>query len=155
MFCVVYVLRRAGEKLPAEVVRTRPHVGWLHLGEDARKFYPQEVARLFRNEKDEVDVLDPIISVGRVRTKGGGLLIFGREEVRQSVTIPQTWWARPGPLDDLTTELTPSRSQQNATPAQRLQTDPAVDARRRGEIVGASMTNHYSRRGSFSPVEKS
>ena len=49
MWVVVYVLRRAGEKLPTDVMRSRPVTGWLHLGPDTRKVYPSIAARLFRS----------------------------------------------------------------------------------------------------------
>lgn len=101
VLCVIYVLRRAGEKLPAEVVRTRPHVGWLYLGQDERKFFPQVTARLYRDSKTEVDVIDPLICAHVKAIKRGGILIAGQNEVRSSMVERQAWWAVPGPLDDL------------------------------------------------------
>jgi len=103
VLCVVYVLRRAGEKLPVETVRAHPAAGWLYLGQDTRKFHPQIAARLFRDSKSEVDVIEPLIHPQVKAIKNGGLLIVGLHEVRSSVTVRQAWWVVPGPLDDMTT----------------------------------------------------
>lgn len=103
MLCVVYVLRRAGEKLPVDQVRAHPNAGWLYLGEDTRKFYPQTACRLFRDRKSEVDLVEPLINPTVKAIKQGGLLIVGQQEVRSSVTTRQAWWCVPGLLDDATT----------------------------------------------------
>lgn len=101
MLCVVYVLRRKGERLPVEEVRARPHVGWLTVDRDVRVYYPQEAARLFRSETDQVDLIEPMVHP-RARIKKGCILLRGSEDVRSSVTNAQAWWCVPGPLDDRT-----------------------------------------------------
>lgn len=101
MLCVVYVLRRTGGKLPVDVVRAHPHVGWLYLGRDTRKAFPQEACRLFRDGKTEVDVIEPLVHPSVKTIQRGGILIVGKQEVRSSVLDRQAWWVVPGPLDDL------------------------------------------------------
>jgi hypothetical protein len=102
VLCLVYVLRRHGEKLPPDIVRSHPNAGWLYLGEDTRKFYPQVACRLFRDSKSEVDVIEPLICATVKTIKNGGLLISGQQEVRSNVTHRQAWWCIPGPMDDTT-----------------------------------------------------
>lgn len=104
MQCVVYVLRRAGKKLPLDVVKSRPHQGWLVLGDDSRKFYPRPAARLFSTHATRIDVITPIVQAHVIKIERGGILIFGQEEAdeRQAPDPPQAWWCMPGPLDDLT-----------------------------------------------------
>ena len=104
MFCVVYVLRREGRKLPPEVVRDRPAVGWLELDQHPLKAHPERVARLLEIKGSDVDLIQMIVHAHVRRISNGGLLIFG-QEVRSTYgapNVPQVWWCRPGPLDDLT-----------------------------------------------------
>lgn len=101
MLCVVYVLRRGGEKLPSDVVKRRPHVGWLYFGDDSRKVHRQEALRLFQAQKVLIDVVEPLIYPRLQRIDKGGMLFVGNEEVRSSTTQKQAWWVLPGPLDDL------------------------------------------------------
>lgn len=101
MHAVVYVLRRSGEKLPPDVVKSRPYVGWLHWGQDSRKYYPQEAVRLFQRQGTEMDVVEPLAHPIMRKIDRGGMLITGTEEVRNSITQRQAWWVVPGPLDDL------------------------------------------------------
>lgn len=102
MLCTIYLCRRNGEKLPPDIIRTRPNIGWLVVDQDPRTSTPREVARLVRNEKLAVDVVEPMINV-RVRVKRDGLLITGEEEQAgyQTPTHQQTWWCRVGAFDDL------------------------------------------------------
>lgn len=102
MWVVVYQLRRLGEKLPPEIVRSRPAAGWLYWGEDTRKAYPQESARLFEKANTQVDVIDPLLFPVMKKIARGGMLINGQQEYRSSVSHRQTWWVLPGPLDDTT-----------------------------------------------------
>lgn len=104
MLCVVYLLRRAGEKLPAEVVKNRPHPGWLHFGQDSRKVLPQITARLFKDRTLTGDLIEPLIHAHVKKIERGGMLIYGQEESARSgaMPVPQIWWCVPGPLDDLT-----------------------------------------------------
>ena len=103
MLCTVFVIRKNGKKLPADVLKGRPNIGWLVVDLDSRKVEPREAARLYRNERLAVDVIEPMINV-RVRVRKGGLLISGEEEQPgyQVQTLPQTWWCKPGAYDDLT-----------------------------------------------------
>jgi len=102
VLCTVYICRRNGEKLPPDLVRTRPNIGWIVVDRDPRTAAPREMARLVRNEKLDVDVIPPIINV-RVRIKLNGLLISGEEEEpgREARKVRQTWWCRLGAFDDL------------------------------------------------------
>lgn len=104
MQCVVYLLRRAGQKLPSETVKSRPHVGWLFYGQDSRKYYPQLTARLFANSQLATDVIEPLVHANIKKVERGGILIYGQEEVHAygAPHVPQIWWCMPGPLDDLT-----------------------------------------------------
>lgn len=104
MLCVVYVLRREGRKLPAEVVRNRPAVGWLQLDQHPQKAYPERVARLLKSEGSDVDLVQMMVHAHVRRINRGGLLIFGQEEQTRyrEPHLPQVWWCMPGPLDDTT-----------------------------------------------------
>lgn len=102
MWVVVYQLRRAGEKLPKEIVRARPAVGWLYLGRDTRKAYPQEVARLFEKSVNEVDVIEPLVFPVLKKIERGGMLLTGLQDGGRPTMDRQAWWVKPGPLDDLT-----------------------------------------------------
>lgn len=102
MWVVVYQLRRAGQKLPQEIVRARPAVGYLYFGADPRKAYPSEVIRLFKAPTGEQDVIEPMVYPALKKIERGGMLFRGSEEVRSATTQPQVWWVLPGPLDDLT-----------------------------------------------------
>ena len=99
MFCTVYLLRENGEKLSKEAVRAQPHVGWLYLGKDTRKFYPQEAARLFRSARD--DVISVLVHPQVKTIQRGGMLIRGQEEcvTPQMVNAAQAWWVVPRPSD--------------------------------------------------------
>lgn len=105
MLVVAYVLRYHGEKLDGEIVRSRPVQGWLYLGPDMRKQYPADCARLFPSDGVESDLIEPMVHPS-VRTKRGGLLVRGLEEVRSSVTRRQAWFCVPGLLDDVTAGIT-------------------------------------------------
>lgn len=102
MLVVAYLLRRPGEKLPADEVRAHPVCGWLYLGQDTRKVYPSVAARLFRSDRDQVDLLEPLVYASVKKIERGGILLVGKEEVRSSLTQAQAWFCVPGPLDDLT-----------------------------------------------------
>lgn len=102
MLCVVYVLRKKGKKLPPEQVRARPATGYLYLGQDPVKFVPQTVARLLRDHKTDIDVVEPMAHAHVKVIKGGGLLIFGQQSIGYQQMCPQVWWAVPGLLDDMT-----------------------------------------------------
>ena len=102
MHCVVYVLRQGGKRLPADVVKGRPYVGWLHFGQDARKAFPQEAISLVAPAKPDANVIEPMIHPRLKKIERGGMLFLGSEEVRSSVTQKQAWWVIPGPLDDTT-----------------------------------------------------
>lgn len=102
MWVVVYQLRRAGQKLPQEIVRARPTAGWLYLGRDTRKVYPQEIARLFAKAGTESDLIEPLVFPVVKKIDRGGMLFTGLEEGKASVMDKQAWWVLPGPLDDTT-----------------------------------------------------
>ncbi|RYH18380.1 MAG: hypothetical protein EON54_27475 [Alcaligenaceae bacterium] len=89
-------------KLPLEEVHARPYSGWLYLGRDPRVTSPQEVVRLLRSERDQADVVEPMLHPLLRKIDRGGILLRGLEEVRSGVTQPQVWWCLPGPLDDTT-----------------------------------------------------
>ena len=98
MLCVVYVLRRKGEKL--DVVKHRPATGWLYFGQDTRKYYPQSCARLFKDSKSQVDVIAPIDHAHVRHIKGGGLMINGFQDgAGYQEQLRQAWWVLPGPLE--------------------------------------------------------
>lgn len=103
MQCVVYVLRGDGAKLTREEVRARPAAGWLYFGQDTRKVYPSVSDRLFRSDRDQVDLLEPLLYASVKAIERGGILLVGKQEVRSSVTQPQAWFCLPGVLGDLTT----------------------------------------------------
>jgi len=100
MMCVVYVLRRAGKRLPLDVVKSKPHLGWLFMGQDARKDIPEQAVRLFRSRGQRDDVMAPIVHPRLAKIDRGGLLFIGLEEVRSSVNQKQAWWIVPGPHHD-------------------------------------------------------
>jgi len=95
--CTVYVLRQAGAKLPREVVPKLSVVGWLCLGQDSRKFYPQTTARLFRTAEILIDVIEPIVHAHVKKIERGGILIYGQEQQQgyQTRNVPQVWWCKP------------------------------------------------------------
>jgi hypothetical protein len=102
MQCVVYVLRQRGDKLDPATVRARPVEGWLYFGQDTRKVYPSECARLFKSERDPLDLIEPMVTAVVRKIERGGVLISGAEEVRSGVINRQSWYCVPGWLDDLT-----------------------------------------------------
>lgn len=104
MHCLAYVLRQAGEKLPLEVVKSRPYPGWLFYGNDSRKFYPRTVARLFETAKTKVDVIEPLIQAHIKKIENGGILIYGADEATeyQQPDPPQVWWCVPRPPLEVT-----------------------------------------------------
>jgi hypothetical protein len=95
--CTVYVLRQAGVKLPREVVSKLSVVGWLVMGQDSRKFYPQTTARVFRTAEILIDVIEPIVHAHVKKIERGGILIYGQEEQQayQAPSVPQVWWCKP------------------------------------------------------------
>jgi len=99
VLCVVYVLRHAGEKLPIDVVKGRPHPGWLHLG-NSQKFFPQEALNLFETAKLDKRVCESLIYPTLKKLQRGGMLWLGSQELRSSEYRPQAWWVVPGLLDD-------------------------------------------------------
>ena len=72
MTCVVYVLRRAGKRLPLDVVKSKPHLGWLFMGQDARKDIPEQAVRLFRSRGQRDDVMAPIVHPRLAKIDRGG-----------------------------------------------------------------------------------
>jgi hypothetical protein len=102
--CTVYLLRRAGQKLPSDIIKNRPHVGWLIFGQDSRRHYPQISARLFKNSRLESDAIEPLIHAHVKKVDRGGILIYGQEEVPAygKPAVPQIWWCIPGAFDDTT-----------------------------------------------------
>jgi hypothetical protein len=97
MRCTVYVMRQAGMKLPREVVPKLSVVGWLFMGQDPRRFYPQTTARLFRTAEILIDVIEPLVHAHVKKIDRGGVLIYGQEEQRgyQAPNVPQVWWCKP------------------------------------------------------------
>ncbi len=106
MFCVVYLLRRWGEKLPADESRRDPRAGWLYLGQ-AEMAYPQTDAILFTDEKRAKELVRMRHAQVK-RIDRGGILIAGNDSPKDNHWQPQVWWCVPGALDDLTTGAAPS-----------------------------------------------
>jgi len=90
-------MRQAGVKLPREVVPKLAVVGWLFMGQDLRKFYPQTTARLFRAAENPIDVIEPLVHAHVKKIERGGILIYGQEEQPgyQEPSTPQVWWCKP------------------------------------------------------------
>ena len=104
VLCVTYVLRRNGQKLPTEIARARPVVGWLELGRDPVKCYPETIARLLKNEGTELELVTTLVHAHVRKISRGGLLICGQEVQLGygAPNFPQAWWVKPGLLDDTT-----------------------------------------------------
>lgn len=101
MLCVVYILRRAGAKLPLEVVKSRPYTGWLQLG-NSEKVYVQEALNLFKTHEMKARACECLIGPTLKKLERGGMLFVGSEEIYSSEYRPQAWWVVPGALDDTT-----------------------------------------------------
>lgn len=100
MFCVIYLLRRWGEKLPPDVVRRDPRAGWLYFGQN-EKLHPEVDAILYSDERRGTELLR--LKHANVRKiDGGGFLISGNDSQKALKWQLQTWWCVPGVLDDLT-----------------------------------------------------
>ena len=82
-------------------MKTRPNAGWLHFGQDSRKFYPQTTARLFQSNGVCIDVVPPLIHAHLKKIEAGGILLYGQEESEgyRLVPMPQIWWCIPVTAD--------------------------------------------------------
>lgn len=100
MFCVVYLLRRWGEKLPPEEVRRDPRPGWLYFGQN-EKLCPEVDAILYTDPKRGKELLRLRHASVR-KIDGGGFLISGNDSQKALHWQLQTWWCVPGVLDDVT-----------------------------------------------------
>lgn len=99
MFCVIYLLRRWGEKLPTEEVRRDPRPGWLYFGQNEKQC-PEVDAILYADERRSKELLR--LKFAQVRKiEGDGFLISGNDSQKALNWQLQTWWCVPGPLDDL------------------------------------------------------
>lgn len=99
MLCVVYQLRRRGEKLPPEEVRRHPVPGWLIF--DKRGGSPVLDARLY-DKKGGKELL--VLEHAHLVKIDEGMMLRGFEAGGgYQKHYRQGWWVLPGPLDDLTT----------------------------------------------------
>lgn len=97
MLCVVYQLRRHGEKLPPDEVRAGPTPGYLVL--DRRGGQPVQDARLY--DKKGGTELMALSLVYRVKIDDG-IMLQGFVERSYQKHDRQAWWVLPGLMDDLT-----------------------------------------------------
>lgn len=102
MFCVVFQLRRNGEKLPVGIVRSGPTQGYLVLQQ--RAGWPIHDAMLLKARGSTTELLQRLEYAQVVKVRGG-ILMRGFEIKKFHENIPQAWWCVPGRLDDLTTAL--------------------------------------------------
>ncbi len=138
MYSTVYQIYSRGVKLPKEEARANGVTGWLFLGQDSRKFYPQTTARLFQESHDEVDVLKPIVNARALIGKGG-IMISGKLDIGEY----QRWWCVPAVFDN---------SRAPAPPAEGMyvHVDVEEEVRRGAEIdaarKAAAGANAYAKR---------
>lgn len=106
-------MRQAGARLPLEVVPKLGVVGWLFLGQDSRKFYPQTTARLFQTSETLIDVIEPMVHAHVKKIERGGILIYGQEAQPgyQAPNVPQAWWCKPCETDDGVLPMPPATMQ--------------------------------------------
>ena len=91
MDCVLYRLRRWGEKLPDAEVKARPQAGRLAFDLNIG------TAQFFEGER-QVDQMDRV----KVLKIDCGILLGGLEQHSGKLPTRQTWWCLPELLDDLT-----------------------------------------------------
>lgn len=90
MYCIAYPLRRKGQKLPREEVRSGGRRGWFTF---TRMPAGQRVwiARLTGERGG--NALPELTSASIVTVERGGLLVRGFElEIGNSMPQPQAWW---------------------------------------------------------------
>ena len=91
MICVLYRLRRWGERLPDAEVKAAPQPGRLVFN------FPPGTAQLLDGERMLAQLLD--VKVVKI---DGGILLGGWEEHQGKPQTRQTWWCLPGLFDDTT-----------------------------------------------------
>lgn len=93
MLCVVFQLRQNGEKLPGDVVRTRPVQGYLVM--EQRAGWSVHDAMLFKARDSTTELLQRLEYAQVVKVRGG-ILMRGFEVKTFHENIPQAWWCVPG-----------------------------------------------------------
>lgn len=98
MQCIVYQLRRDGEKLPKAEVRIDPAGGYLVFEKPGG--YPVRHARLLRS-RDAADEALPTLMHAHLLKIRGGILLAGLQDAGYQKHHRQTWWVVPGHHDAL------------------------------------------------------
>jgi hypothetical protein len=143
VLCKVYRVCRAGAQQPSEAIRRDRHVGDLLY--KVRLYHPEARHQFMKAVllgSDGETYLLPVIDEAQIEIRPTGILIAGKELIPRGRGVknikcdvyPQSWWCVPiRPEDQPRGDPSPAAAR--------------AEARRRGEIVGDSMTNHYSQRG--------
>ncbi len=94
MYCLLYVLRFEGRKLPKERVRETGRPGWLYMGQSRTKIHPQVDAVFTPDEAGSEPVVLQHAHVKLIDK--GGIMIYGSDAPGYNPSYQrQTWWVVP------------------------------------------------------------